>query len=168
MQSVSSTTQVQVQAPPSDCVPIYPNANNSSWAGTFGAWPAFSSGNRISGIPANGYQSWSFVAGSVPGQFGTVVTAGYPDDGDGFAQLSISRTPGCFTAAALGPNCLGVPNRFAGIGWQNGANTSSCALTPGQTYYVNITYGSGTSGPGPHCPVGSGGCGAYVQNQAQD
>lgn len=168
VQSVSGTTQVQVQLPQGDCVPIYPNASNSSWAGSFGSWPAFNAVNRISGIPANGYQSWAFVATSVPGQFGSIATSGYPDDGDGFAQLSISRTPGCFTAAALGPNCLGAPNRFASIGWQNGASSNSCALTPGQTYYVNMTFGNGTSGPGPHCPGGSGGCAAEVQNQPQD
>ena len=72
---VSQTTTVNVQViDPGTCAPIYPNANNSSWVGTFGPWPAFSGRSRVSGIPANGYQSWSFVAGSVVGLFGSVAT----------------------------------------------------------------------------------------------
>lgn len=168
-QTVSQTTTVSVQVTnPGSCTAIYPNGVNSTWGVTFLPWPGYAARNRISSIPANGYESWSFVATSVAGQFGTVATYGYPGDGDGFGQLSISRTPGCFTAAALGTNCLGPVNRSAAVSWKNGGGPGVCALTPGLTYYVNLTYGNSISGPGPYCPGGSGTCGADVQNQQQD
>jgi hypothetical protein len=132
----------------------------------FGAWPAYSSRKRISSVPANGYESWSFVATSEAGQFGSVATYVYPEDGDGISQLSISRTPGCFTASALGANCLAPPNRFSAVSWKNGGGAAQCALTPGQTYYVNLTFGNSTSGSGPNCPRSS--CGADIINSPQD
>lgn len=170
-QSASRTTTLSVQtAPTGNCTPIYPNGINSSFLGTFGPWPSYNSRNRIPQVPANGYESWSFVATSVANQFGTVATYAFPGDGDGFGQLSISRTPGCFSAAELGPNCLGPPSRLPQVSWRNGGGVFACALTPGVTYYLNLTYGntSLSGGSEPYCPGGSGTCGADVQNQQQD
>lgn len=167
-QTVSTTTQVAVQTTGGTCVPIYPNAGSSSWDGSFAAWPSFGVRRRVQ-VPANGYLSFQFTATFVPGQFGTIATGDFPNDGDGVGQMSISRDPGCFTQSQLGTSCLGPVARLPGVGWQNGsASQFSCALTPGQTYYVNFTYGSGTVGPGPHCPIGSGACQADMQNQIQE
>lgn len=167
-QTVTTTTQVAVQSTTGQCVAIYPNAAASSWDGSFATWPSFGVRRRVQ-PPANGYLSFSFTATFVAGQFGTIATGDFPNDGDGVGQMSISREQGCFTQSQLGTFCLGPVARLPGVGWQNGsASPFSCALTPGTTYYVNFTYGSGTVGPGPHCPVGSGGCQADMQNQIQD
>ncbi len=167
-QTVSSTTQVAVQTSGGTCVALYPNGTTSSWNSVFEPWPSFGVRRRM-GVPANGYVAFQFTATSTAGQFGTVATGDFPNDGDGVGQMSISRTPGCFTPSELGSFCLGPVARLPGVGWQNGsASPFSCALTPGQVYYVNFTYGSGTVGPGPHCPAGSGNCSADVQNQIQD
>jgi hypothetical protein len=167
--SVSQTTQVTVQnSTPGTCTPIYPNGSTSSWDGVFSTWPSYNVRRRIF-VPANGYLAWSFVATSVAGQFGTVVTSEFFPDGDGEGQFSISRVPGCFTPSELGQGCLGQVNRNSTVSWKNGGGVvSQCALTPGVTYYVNFTYGNATSGPGPHCPAGPGNCGADVQNNQQD
>lgn len=167
-QNVSATTQVAVQTAGGTCVPIYPNGTTSSWNNVFEPWPAFGVRRRL-GVPANGYVAFQFTASFAANQFGTIASGDFPNDGDGVGQMSISRDPGCFTQSQLGSMCLGPVARLPGVGWQNGSTSPfSCALTPGQIYYVNFTYGSGTVGPGPHCPVGSGGCSADVQNQIQD
>ncbi|HWS27170.1 MAG TPA: hypothetical protein VN259_11445 [Xanthomonadales bacterium] len=167
-QTVSQTTQVAVQTSGGSCVPLYPNGTTSSWDSVFAAWPAYGVRRRM-GVPANGYVAFQFTATFTAGQFGTIATGDFPNDGDGIGQMSISREPGCFTQSQLGSFCLGPVARLPGVGWQNGsASPFSCALTPGQIYYVNFTYGSGTVGPGPHCPAGSGACSADMQNQIQD
>lgn len=167
-QSVSATTQVAVQTIGGTCVPLYPNGTTSSWDGVFQAWPAFGVRRRL-GVPANGYVAFQFTATFVPGQFGTIASADFPGDGDGWGQMSISRTPGCFSPTELSAVCLGGVQRLPSVSWQNGsASPFSCPLTPGQVYYVNYTYGSGAVGPGPFCPGGSGTCSADVQNQIQD
>ena len=168
IQSVSQTTQVNVQQITGNCQPGYPNGTQSEWNQVFNTWPAYGVRPRVN-VPFNGYVSWRFTATSVVGQFGTVATSDYPGDGDGHGQMSISRDPGCFNAAQLGNNCLSPVTRFVSVGWANGAAQFSCSLTPGSSYYVNLTYGSNTSpGSGPYCPQGANGCGADVQNQIQD
>jgi len=168
--AVTATTQVTVQSgpPPGNCTPIYPNGTQSLWNNVYGLWPAFGVLRRLT-IPANGYRAFEFTPTSAPGQsFGAIALSDYPVDGDGDAVLSISRVAGCFNQADLGANCLTVPNRFPTIAWRVGSSGFSCALTAGQTYFFNMTYGSGTSGPGPFCPAGSGNCGADVTSLIQD
>lgn len=168
IQSVSQTTQVTVQPIVTNCPPAYPNGTQAEWNQVFNTWPAFGVRPRVN-VPFNGYVSYRFTATSVVGQFGTVATSDYPGDGDGHGQMSISRDPGCFNAAQLGSNCLSPVTRFVSVGWANGAAQFSCSLTPGSSYYVNLTYGGNTSpGSGPYCPQGTAGCGADVQNQIQD
>lgn len=169
-QSTNATTQVVVQSGGGGgtCTPIYPNGTTSSWATVFNTWPSFGALRRLQ-VPANGYLAFSFTATATVGQFGTVAAGDFPGDGDGWGQMSISRDPGCFTPANLAPGCIQPAARLPGIGWVNGSSSFSCALTPGQTYWVNFTYGnSTTSGNGPYCPAGPGGCAADVQNQIQD
>lgn len=167
-QSTSATTQVAVQTSGGTCVPLYPNGTTSSWDNVFQAWPAFGVRRRL-GVPANGYVAFQFTATFVAGQFGTIASADFPGDGDGYGQMSISRSPGCFNPNELSSTCLGGVQRLPSVSWQNGsASPFSCPLTPGQTYYVNFTYGSSTVGPGAHCPAGGGACSADVQNQIQD
>ncbi len=167
--TVSSTTQVTVQTGGvGNCTPIYPNGQSSSWNNVFQPWPAYGVRRRLT-VPGNGFLSYTFVATAVAGQFGTIATGDFPGDGDGWGLMSISRSAGCFTPSELAQGCLGGVQRLPTISWRNGAGTSfQCGLTAGQTYYVNFTYGGGTSGPGPHCPPGSGLCAADVQNQEQD
>ena len=149
------------------CVPAYPNGVVTLWNATFNTWPSY--GVRRSIVPpANGYRALRFTATNQVNQFGSISLTDYPGDGDGFAVLSISREPGCFDQAHLGPNCLIAPARFATIGWINGSSERSCQLTPGQDYYINMTYGSANSGLGPYCPAGQGNCGADVTSLIQD
>ena len=169
--SVNRTTQVSVQPQGGGtCIPTY-NSNpiHTTFAGTFTtAWPAFNIRKRVT-VPFGGYIAYSFTATTVPGQFGSFATADYPGDGDGEGLMSISTTQGCFDSTKLGPRCLSPVSRFVSIGWQNGSSQFSCALTPGQPYYLNWTYGNTTvPGSGPYCPAGSPNCGADVQNQVQD
>jgi hypothetical protein len=168
-QSATATTSLTVQSAAVTCPATYPLAVNSSWDGIFNFWPGYGIRRRLT-PPANGYSSYRFVANGSIGQFGTIATGDFPDDGDGWGLLSISRSPGCFTASQLGPNCLGGVQRLPTISWKNGPSSAGqCSLTPGQTYYVNFTYGSTSiAGAGPYCPAGTGRCGADVQNQEQD
>lgn len=172
--SVNTTTSVTVQSGGGGgtCTPIYPNGQASSWDAVFNTWPSFGVRRRL-GVPANGFLSFEFVATSTAGQFGTVVTGDFPNDGDGYGLMSISRSPGCFTPSELGIGCMGGVQRLPSISWKNGTGTTfQCGLTAGQTYYVNYTYGSATTGNQsagpPYCPAGSGNCSADVQNQVQD
>ena len=166
-QSDVKTTQVTVQSGGGEsCTATYPNVTSAEFNQTFNTWPAFGSSRRIF-APFNGSLAFRFTATAVANQFGTFATVGFPGDGDGFGQASISRGPGCFNAGQLGQNCLSPVAREPSVGWANFANQFSCALTPGQVYYVNLTYGGTTTpGSGPYCPGGS--CGADAQNQIQD
>jgi hypothetical protein len=167
-QTVSATTSVTVQSTGATCPQTYPVAVQSSWDTIFNFWPGYGIRVRLT-PPPSGSLSYRFVANGSIGQFGTIATGDFPDDGDGWGLLSISRSPGCFTASQLGPNCLGGVQRLPTISWKNGPSSAGqCSLTPGQTYYVNFTYGSDSSGPGPHCPAGTGQCSADFQNQEQD
>gem|GEM_PF-1077850 len=166
--SDSRTVQVNVQSGGGggSCPPLFAGSGSSTWAGTFNTWPAYGVRKRLT-VPLNAYLAFSFTATGVAGQFGSVVTSDYPGDGDGHGQMSISRDPGCFDQAFLGPRCLSTVSRFVSIGWANGAAQFACSLTPGQQYYVNITYGGTTvAGPAAFCPAGI--CGADIQNQPQD
>lgn len=148
------------------CTQTYPNTNTVEYSGLFGSWPAFGSSRRLT-VPVNGALAMRFTASASTTQFGTTATATYPGDGDGHGQMSISRSPGCFSAAQLGANCLTQVSREPSVGWANFANQFSCQLTPGESYFVNLTYGNSTtpSAGAPYCPSGT--CGADVQNQVQ-
>lgn len=162
------TTQVTVQSGGggATCTQTYPNTTVTEFSTYFGTWPAFGHSIRIS-VPYNGAISWRFTASASTTQFGSVATVGFPGDGDGFGQISISRSPGCFNPSELGPNCIGPVSREMSTGWANFPNQFSCQLTPGQVYYANITYGGAQSGTGgPYCPNGIN-CQADVQNQVQ-
>jgi len=152
---------------PAPCTPKYPTGTTIAWSNIFTAWPSFGVRRRML-VPYNGYVAFQFTATQTPGQFGTFASADYPLDGDGFGQMSISREPGCFDAALLDARCLAPVGRFTSVGWANGASQYSCNLVPGQTYYLNMTYGGTTSSATePHCPAGVLGCGADTQNQIQ-
>ena len=71
--------------------------------------------------------------------------------------MSISTSPGCFTASELGANCLSVPGYLYGVGWTNGQSQFSCKLNPGGSYYINVYY--------PSCPAGN--CGRDMGNIQQ-
>lgn len=170
--TVSQTTQVTVQnTNPGTCTPIYPNGQTASYSGVFGAWPAYQSNRRVF-VPANGYVGYEFTATAVANQFGSFTSTDFGSDGDGHGQMSISRVAGCFTPSELAIGCLGAVSRFTSISWRNGTGDAfRCGLTPGQTYYINFTYGSATSPASParpYCPAGSGNCGADIGNIVQD
>lgn len=168
--SDTKTTQVTVQAGGGGgaaCTQTYPNTTVTEFNTYFGTWPAFGHSIRI-GVPFNGALSWRFTATSSTTQFGSIATVGFPGDGDGWGQISISRSPGCFNPAEIGANCVHAAAREPSTGWANFANQFSCPLTPGQVYYVNLTYGGSTfSANGPYCPNGIS-CSADIQNQVQD
>lgn len=161
------TTQVTVQQTTGNCTPTYPNGGTSEWNSVMGPWPTFGVRKRIS-VPANGYLALRFTTTAVAGQFGSVQGFEYTGDGDGAAQMSFSRNPGCFNAAALGPNCITPPSENPSIGWSNAQAQFSCTLGTGQSWYLNITFGNLTtvSPTNPYCPVGT--CGLDLINQIQD
>ncbi len=147
------------------CTPAYPEADVTPWTNHFYAWPGYGDRERFF-VPYNGYIAFSFTASQLSAAFGSITTADFPGDGDGIGLMSISRTPGCFDQTHLGDNCLSPVSRFVSIGWRNSPGPWACNLTPGETYYVNITYGAGPTPNGPECP--SGACGADVVQYAQD
>lgn len=144
------------------CVPAYPNGYSDTWAGSFrSAWPSYN-GVLILYPPFDGAFSLAFVAPAVSGHYGTIITADFPGDGEGVAQLSISSTPGCFDTAQLSPNCVSTVERTPELDWSHSGIPGRCLLTPGQTYYVNLTFG-GVPSPGmPGCPWG--GCATELRN----
>ncbi len=146
------------------CQQQWPNGQVNEWSQLFAPWPAFNFRIRAQ-VPVNGYLSGRFVATNVPGQFGTIVTADFPGDGDGIGLMSISKVPGCFDQAFLGANCLAPASRYVSVGWANGASMFSCSLNPGEEYYWNWTYGNEINTGGAHCPHHP--CSADVQNQVQ-
>jgi len=147
------------------CTPAFPEASVVAWTDFFYAWPGYGDTERLF-VPYNGFIALSFTATQLATAFGSVTTADFPGDGDGIGQMSISRTPGCFDQAHLGENCLSPAGRFASIGWMNRTGPWACNLTPGENYYVNITYGAGPAPTGAQCP--SGICGADVIQYVQD
>lgn len=164
------TTQVNVTTgPPPSCSPLYPNGTTSEWNQVVNVWPAFGVRPRIM-VPPNGYVALRFTTTAIANQFGTISGLEFPGDGDGAAQMSISRDPGCFTPGALGPNCLVSPSRTPSIGWSNAQAQFSCTLGTGQSWHVNVTFGNSTqvNGSTPYCPAPGGTCGVDLINQIQD
>lgn len=118
-----------------------------------GAWPRYNGARRLQ-IGPQQYMALRFVAGSSSTQFGTFDgSGGFPGDGGGAAVMSISPAPGCFVATELGAGCYQPAASFPGISWRNGAGSTGCKLTPGATYYLNITFGPSGAipGTGPYC-----------------
>lgn len=138
------------------CEPPFPNGSVSSWSSVFGLWPAYNTQRRLS-VPFNGYLAFQFNAPA--NGFGTFITTSFPGGGDGSGLVSISRTPGCFNPAFLGPNCLSPLGPLPQVSWSLPPDDpSACVLTPGQSYYLNLTFG-GPAQPGePQCLSGAGGC----------
>lgn len=161
------TTQVTVQTTGGTCSPIYPMGNTSEWNQVVNTWPAFGVRPRIM-VPFNGYVALRFTTTAIANQFGTISGLEFPGDGDGAAQMSISRDAGCFTGAQLGANCLTTPSRTPSIGWSNAPAQFSCSLGTGQSWHVNVTFGNTTTpNPNtPYCPVSN--CGVDLINQIQD
>jgi|CXWL01.1.fsa_nt_gi hypothetical protein len=147
---------VSTGPPPGDCTAISPGSM-SEFNSTFGlAWPAYN--DKFRQIITNGqYQSLHFTATASQTQFGSITTSGYPDDGDGQGVVSISTVPGCFTASALGANCMSAPGYLFGVSWTNGQSQFACKLTPGGSYYVNVYY--------PTCSLSN--CGRDIGNIQQ-
>jgi hypothetical protein len=126
------------------CVAQWPNGSVQEWNSVLAPWPAYGIGTRLS-VPANGYAALRFTASSTPGQFGTLFATEFPGS-TGAAQVSISRTPGCFDPAVLGPNCLSEVSGSPSVSWLVAATSLSCQLQPGESYYVNLTLGTSASG----------------------
>lgn len=165
-QNDTRTTQVTVE-PGAACPPTYPNGTSVIWNVIFDSWPNFGALRRLNVL--GGYLALAFTAPAASQQFGTFRGTTHPDDGDGEAILSISRDPGCFDAASLPPNCLSVPSRFPSVSWKQSQGAFQCVLQGGQTYYINISYGTNTlPGAGPYCPAGFGSCSHDFGNIQQD
>lgn len=125
------------------CVAQWPNGSVHEWNSVLMPWPAFNFNSRIS-LPANGYVALRFTASSTPGQFGTLLASEFSGS-TGTAQVSISRTPGCFDPAYLGPNCLSGVSGSPSVSWLVAATNLRCELQPGESYYVNLTLGASAS-----------------------
>ncbi len=147
---------------PGACVPAFPNGYSETWMGTFGsAWPSYN-GVLILYPPFDGTFSLGFIPPAISGQYGTILTADFPGDGEGVAQLSISSTPGCFDPTQLSPNCVSTVERTPELDWSYSGIPGRCLLTPGQTYFVNLTFGGVPSIGMPGCPLG--GCATELRN----
>jgi len=144
------------------CIPAYPNGFVVSWNGTYGnPWPSYNAA-LLAYPPFEGVLSLAFTPAPMAEQFGTVITFDFQGDARGLAQLSISAAPGCFRAPLLQPNCLSPVAIAPELDWSNSPISDRCWLTPGQTYYLNLTFG-GTPAPGmPGCPLG--GCATELRN----
>lgn len=118
------------------CAPISANGTVATWNSVFSfAWPGYNMVQRLD-VGSDSYLALQFVAGSA-GQFGTVSASSFPGSG-GIGQFSISRSPGCFNPTVIESNCLSAQEANPFISWLVGNNSLSCALIPGQTYYVNL------------------------------
>lgn len=151
--------------PAGPCIPIYPQGSVGMFDSTFDqSWPAYNARLRIF-VSNNQYFSLLFNAGPGP-QFGTVTSSTFPGNGEaGVGQISISRVAGCFDPAFLGAGCLSEVSALPSLSWQQNPQLPGCQLIPGDTYYLNYTFGgSAPSGNGPQCP--SGDCGRDTGNIA--
>ncbi len=149
-----------------NCTAPFPvnQANWSQWWST--PFPSHPGGRRQWIATQGNIDSIVFVASSATNQFGSIAASGFPGDGEGAMQMSISTTPGCYTAANLGPNCLSPVSSTASVGWAIGSSQFSCALTPGSTYYLNLTFGNANGpGSGPFCVTGA--CGRDISSLNQ-
>lgn len=143
--------------------PVNP-VNWSQWWTT--AFPSHPGGRRQWIATQGNIDSISFVASSATNQFGSIAASGFPGDGEGAMQMSISSVAGCYTPANLGPNCLSPVSSGASVGWAIGSSQFSCALTPGATYFLNLTFGSASGpGSGPFCVTGA--CGRDISSLNQ-
>lgn len=165
VQNKGAEIVLQAGFEPEACTPIYPTGTLGDFAATFGTpWPAYNDRLRLF-MNGGTYSSLLFVANTGP-QFGTVTSTGYPGDGDGLGQISISRVAGCFDPAFLEPGCLSEVSVFPSLNWHQTPGNIGCYLAPGEVYYVNYTFGlSAPSGSGPHCPTGT--CGRDTGNIQQ-
>ena len=133
---------------------------SASWSGTFSsAFPNAGPANVII-PPANGSIAFSFVAPSA-GQSGTLLAQNRPGV-VGESAISLSRCDSVFPSNP--PACIDGPSVAPALAWTTTAAGSECRLEPGQTYYLNITFGvETTSGNGqPWCGVAP--CGVSLQS----
>lgn len=129
----------------------------------FGNWPAYNEYAQL-WVRPNEYLAFRFTASTLVGEYGTFDgSGGFPGDGDGQAIMSISEVPGCFDPARLKPGCYAGPAPFPGISWITGADGFPCRLTPGASYYLNITFGPLPAGG--ECQTGM--CGRHFANIQQ-
>ncbi len=145
------------------CAPPSP-VTLSSWPQVFqSAFPSHPGGRVQLMLPSGATNAIQFVASSSTSSFGSILTTGFPGDGNGSAQMSISPFPGCFDPALVPPGCRSE-GRYPQLSWALGTSQFSCPLTPGQTYYLNISFGTSAQPPGPYC-VGS--CGFDLNSVIQ-
>jgi hypothetical protein len=140
--SVSRTTSVTVTSGGgggSCAPPVGLTENLVSFTAMYNSWPAYNGWRRLQ-IDRGSYLAIEFTASQSTSQYGTFSASGYPGDGGGVGVMSISRTPGCFTQSALPQGCRTPPAMNPGISWTNGQSTVSCRLTPGERYYINISF----------------------------
>lgn len=145
-QSASAQTSVIVQTGGGgSCTPpAGTTGNTAGWNGTLGtAWPSYNDVLRQM-ISTNTWLALTFTASSSSTQFGTMSTSGFPGDGGGLGQISISSSAGCFDQSNLGANCLSPIVEYPGVSWSNQPSAFACKLTPGVTYQMNFWF--------PTCP----------------
>lgn len=123
------------------CQPPSPLGSTAEWGSVFMPWPAYGLNARLA-LPFDGHIALRFTAATASGSFGTFLLADYPGSGGGQGLMSISRTPGCFDPAFLGPNCLSPVSSEPGVAWTIAASGLRCALEPGASYYLNMTLGT--------------------------
>lgn len=140
-----ATTSIIVQTGGSSCTPPTGTTGNSAnWNTSLGTvWPSYNDVLRQM-IDTNTWLALSFTASTSSTQFGTMSTSGFPGDGGGLGQISVSSSPGCFNQAQLGANCLSPIVEYPGVSWSNQASAFACKLTPGVTYQMNFWF--------PSCP----------------
>ena len=144
------------------CALVYPVVFQATWMETYhSAWPGYNT-VLVAYPPYDGAYSLAFSPPAIPDQYGTVITAAFTGDGAGLAHLSISSTPGCFDPAQLQSNCLSAIGNTPELDWSYSGIPGRCRLTPGQTYYVNLTFGGEPIDGMPGCPFG--GCATELRN----
>lgn len=138
-------TSITVQNGGPTCTPPTGTTGNSAnWNTALGTtWPSYNDVLRQM-IDTNTWLALSFTASTSSTQFGTLSTSGFPGDGGGLGQISVSSSPGCFNQAQLGANCLSPIVEFPGVSWSNQPSAFACKLTPGVSYQINFWF--------PSCP----------------
>ncbi len=132
----SSPSQTNIQVATATCTPPA-SVNPSSWEAFFNAqvWPR---ANATNVDLSEQITALSFTASASVAQNG-IMQATNPNGQPGNVRFSISTTPGCFTAALLGPNCVVDFFPLPALSWQIGGTPgAACQLTQGTTYHFNM------------------------------
>ena len=129
-----------------------PLASTTTWTSMFGTFPQIP-GPNTNTVPANASIAIQFTAPATL-QSGTLLMQNRPGT-TGESAISIARCAGVFPVNPLG--CIDGPSSAPGLAWTTNPAGGGCALEPGQTYYLNLTFGIETA-PVPGQPWCSAGC----------